>query len=156
MTCFYNLKTGEIVTIPNFSQISDEDELKEVFRDDLKKVSELKADFIKFEVLKSFESFKIMEQFIAQITDQNYQSELQNILQKRKPFQNFKHSIDNSDFRQKWFDFKLSELEKIVKNQLEWQKTPHMIKRVNNTKFMLICKVFLFLCSPQNPMSFTF
>jgi inorganic pyrophosphatase/exopolyphosphatase len=75
--CYYNSKTNEIVSIPDFSQISDEEEFKEIF-----------------------------------------QAELENILQKKKPFQNFKIKIDHSDFRQSWFDFKQSELEKIVKNQL--------------------------------------
>jgi len=120
--CFYNPKSDEIVAIPNFLHTSDEDEFKEAFRGDLEKLDKQKESFIKFEVLESYESFKIMERFVEQITDQNYQSELQNILRKKKPFQNFKHSIDNSDFRQKWFDFKQRELEKIVENQLDWGK----------------------------------
>jgi hypothetical protein len=116
--CFYNSKTNEIVTIPNFENTSDEQELKEFFRDDLNKISEQKADFIKLEVLKSFESFKIMERFSEQMSDQNFKSKLKNILENKKPFQNFKNSVDNSDFRQEWFDFKEKELEKIVKIQL--------------------------------------
>tara|TARA_R110000744_G_scaffold212886_1_gene331813 strand:- start:193 stop:639 length:447 start_codon:yes stop_codon:yes gene_type:complete len=116
--CYYNFKTNEIVSIPNFKNSSDEQELKEFFRDDLNKISEQKVDFIKFEVLESFESFKIMERFSEQITDQNFKSKLNNILEKKKPFQNFKNSIDNSDFRQAWFDFKEKELEKIVEIQL--------------------------------------
>lgn len=117
--CYYNSKTNEIITIPNFSNTSDEEELKEFFRDDLNKISDQKADFIKFEVLKSFESFKIMERFSNQLTDQKFQSELQSVLEKKKPFQNFKNTIDQSAFRQEWFDFKQNELEKVVENQLE-------------------------------------
>lgn len=116
--CYYNSKTNEIVAIPAFSQISDEEEFKELFRENLTKVNNKKKEFIKFEVLESFESFKIMERFVEQVTDQNFQSKMENILQRKNPFQNFKHSIDNSNFRQKWFDFKQSELEKTVKSQL--------------------------------------
>ena len=116
--CYYNSKTNEIVSIPDFSQISDEEEFKELFRENLTKVNNEKKDFIKFEVLESFESFKIMELFVEQVTDQNFQSKMENILHRKNPFQNFKHSIDNSNFRQKWFDFKQNELEKIVKSQL--------------------------------------
>ena len=116
--CYYNSKNSDIVTIPNFSQISDEQEFQDVFGADLKKINEQKADFIKIEVLESFESFKIMERFIEQLSDQNFKSELQYLLLNKKPFQNFKHNIDHSNFRQAWFDFKQSELEKIVKNQL--------------------------------------
>lgn len=117
--CYYNSKTNEIVTIPNFSNTSDEQELKEFFRDDLNKINDHKADFIKFEVLESFESFKIMERFSEQMTDEKFKFKLRDILEKKKPFQNFKNTIDQSDFRQEWFDFKHNELEKIVEIQLE-------------------------------------
>ena len=116
--CYYNTKTDEIVSIPNFGQISDEDEFRTAFSAELKKVTKNKKEFIKIEVLESFESFKIMERFVSQITDKQLKAELENILVRKKPFQNFKNRIDNSDFRQNWFDFKQNELEKTVENQL--------------------------------------
>jgi len=116
--CYYNSNTNEIVTIPNFSNISDKEEFKEIIQEDLETVNKQKMDFVKFEVLESFESFKIMEQFVEQISDKQFKLELGNILQKKKPFQNFKYLIDNSDYRQKWYDFKQRELERIVENQL--------------------------------------
>lgn len=117
--CYYNPKSDEIVTIPNSSLISDENEFKEFFKDDLKKINEQKADFIKFEILDSFESFKIMERFVQQMTDQKFPLQLEDILKKKKPFQNFKLLIDNSDYRQKWFDFKQGEFERMIKDQLD-------------------------------------
>lgn len=116
--CFYNPKSGEIVVIPNFIDELDEDELAEAFQADLDKIDQQKADFIKFEVLESTESFNIMERFVEQMTDLQFRSELEEVLQKKKPFQNFKYSIDNSSFRQKWFDFKQGELERIVESRL--------------------------------------
>ena len=116
--CYYNSNTSEIVTIPNFSDIADEEEFKEIIQEALEKINKQKAGFVKFEVLESFESFKIMERFVEQISDQQFKSELENILQKKKPFQNFKYLLDNSDYRQRWFDFKQTELERIVENQL--------------------------------------
>ena len=121
--CYYNTKSDEIIAIPNFSIISDDEAFMECFGTDLKKVKKNKTDIIKIEVLESFESFKIMEQFIDQISDTQFKSELENILQNRKPFQNFKNSIDNSDHRQKWLDFKQLELEKIVETQLDGGKS---------------------------------
>ena len=117
--CYYNSKTDEIIAIPSFSQFSDEEDFKEAFSDSLEKVEKHKTDFIKFETLESFESFKIMELFVEQLSDQNLKSELENTLVNKKPFQNFKHKIDHSEFRQSWFEFKKSELEKIVENQLD-------------------------------------
>ena len=116
--CYYNIKTNEILALPNFSQIFDEEEFKESFKESIEKIEQHKADFIKIEVLDSFESFKIMERFVEQITDKKLQMELENVLTNKKPFQNFKHKIDHSVFRQSWFEFKQSELEKNVENQL--------------------------------------
>ena len=116
--CYYNSKTDEIIAIPNFSQFSDDEDFKEAFSDNLEKVENHKADFIKIETLESYESFKIMELFVEQLPDENLKSDLENVLANKKPFQNFKHKIDNSDFRQNWFDFKQSELEKIVEMKL--------------------------------------
>lgn len=116
--CYYNSKTHEIIPIPSLSQFIDKDDFKEAFSDSLEKVEKYKTDFIKIETLESFESFKIMELFIEQLSDQNLKSELENVLVNKKPFQNFKHKIDHSEFRQSWFEFKQSELEKIVKTKL--------------------------------------
>ncbi|HBH47911.1 MAG TPA: hypothetical protein DDX98_04695 [Bacteroidales bacterium] len=117
--CYYNSKTDEIVAIPSFAQFSDEEDFKEVFSESLEKVEKHKTDFIKLETLESFESFKIMESFVEQLSDQNLKSELENILANKKPFKNFKHKVDHSEFRQIWFEFKISALEKIVENQLD-------------------------------------
>ena len=123
--CFYNFQTNEIVTIPNLSHIVDEEGFREAFRTDLEKIEKHKADFIKIESLQSFESFKIMERFVAQLPDKNFKSELENVLANKKPFQNFKHLIDKSDFRQAWFDFKQNEIEKKVANELDRGKHTH-------------------------------
>ncbi len=120
--CYYNTKTDEVIAIPSFSHLSDEEAFKEAFGADLKKIEMQKTDFIKFEVLESFESFKIMERFVGQLSDQKLQAELENILANKRPFQNFKHKIEISDFRQDWFDFKQNALEKIVENQLNREK----------------------------------
>lgn len=125
--CYYNTKTDEIVAIPNFSQFSDEEDFKKAFSDSLEKVEKHKTDFIKIETLESFESFKIMELFVEQISDQNLKAELENILENKKPFLNFKNKVDHSDFRQNWFEFKQKELEKRVENELERGKPAHNI-----------------------------
>ena len=57
-----------------------------------------------------------------QLNHQNFKSELQDILRNKKPFWNFRNTIDQSEFRQSWFDFKQKELEKIVENQLKGEK----------------------------------
>ncbi|QCE40020.1 UPF0158 family protein [Psychroserpens sp. NJDZ02] len=116
--CYFNSNTDEIITIPNFSHFFDDEEFKETFRESIEKIEKQQSDFMKFEPLESFESFKIMERFIEQLADDDFKMELENVLTNKKPFQNFKHKIDQSEFRQSWFEFKQSALEKIVENQL--------------------------------------
>jgi hypothetical protein len=59
-----------------------------------------------------------MERFVERLSDKKFQAELKNTLANRRSFQNFKQKIDDSEFRQDWFEFKQSELEKIVESQL--------------------------------------
>ena len=87
----------------------DEDDFRDAFGTELEKVNQSKTDFIKFEALENFESFKIMEQFVAELTDKNFQLELENVLVNKKPFQNFKQN----------------ELEKRVETQLEHKRPAH-------------------------------
>ncbi|MCX7551844.1 UPF0158 family protein [Xanthomarina sp. F2636L] len=116
---YYSSKTNEVISIPNFSQFSDEVEFKEAFKVDLDKITKNESEYVKIEVLESFESFKIMERFVSQMSENQMKLELEKILQMKKPFQNFKYSIENSDFRNLWFVFKQNELEKIVENRLK-------------------------------------
>ena len=120
--CYLNVKTNEVIAIPGISYISDLDDFEEAFEEDFTRMENNKTDFIKFDVLESFESFKIMESFVHQLTDQNLKAELGNILENKKPFQNFKNKIDQSHFRQDWFDFKQKEIEKKVATELKISK----------------------------------
>ena len=122
LECFYNFKTSEIIGIPNVSNFADEDDFKEAFQEDLNRIKKHPTDFIKFEALESFESFKIMELFVAQLSDKKLQSELTNVLEQRKPFQNFKSKIEHFDLEQNWYAFKQSELEKRITSELKRRK----------------------------------
>ncbi len=114
--CYFNPSTKELICIPNANLMAtgDEDYYKEVFKDDLEKVKSQKKELIKFEVLESFESYKIMEDFKNQVKDDKFKEKLSQALNRRKPFQNFKYLVDISEYREDWFEFKQKELEKIV------------------------------------------
>ena len=120
--CYFNVKTEEIIGIPSFSNISDQEDFKQAFQEDLKKIEKQKSDLIKFDVLQSFEYLKIMENFMERISPKSLQTELGTILAGKRPFWNFKNRIDQSDFRQDWFDFKQKEIEKIVETELKTNK----------------------------------
>jgi len=127
--CYYNSKTGEIIGIPNFSKFINEEDFKAVFCDSLEKIENNKSDFIKFEALKSFESFRIMERFADQVADLKIKAELEYVLTNKKPFKNFKHKIDTSELRQNWFEFKQDELGKMVEKQLANERSSSQQRR---------------------------
>jgi hypothetical protein len=115
--CYYNKKNNEIITISSYFESLDEAEFKEIFQSELAKIEKQKEYLTKFQALEGFQSFKIMEEFVKQLPNKILQLELENILVNKKPFQNFKFIIDQSEFRNNWFEFKQSELEKIVEKQ---------------------------------------
>jgi len=76
---------------------------------------------MRFEPLESHESFKIMEAFAEQMEDEKFKEQLFFSLNHKKPFANFKWKIDNSPYRQDWFDFKRKWLEGYVR-EIIWSK----------------------------------
>jgi len=117
--CYYNRNTNQIITIPQFLEIYDDEEYNELFQKDIDQVNNHKSKYIKIEVLESIESFKIMEKFTDKISENSFKNSLEKILQKKKPFRNFKDVVENSDYREAWFEFKQKEIEKIVEKIIE-------------------------------------
>ena len=118
MNCYLNIKTGELIDIPeNYEEIDDEDAI-EMFGDILEKIED--PDFKKIEVLESYDSFQIMKSFLDKVTNSALQSKLELALEGKKPFANFKNLLDNSDFRESWFAHKQVELEKYVREQIQF------------------------------------
>ena len=115
--CFLNTDTLEHFDIPQ-GILEDLDGYDDdgLFQKDLDKVDEWK-NVLRFEPLHSHESFRIMEQFAHQLDDEKFQDKLTNALERRKPFANFKNLVDDSDYRQDWFDFKQAKFEEYVFEQ---------------------------------------
>lgn len=114
--CYYNPKTNELITMPDFSKAIDD--VEPYFEEEIKKIKKQKSDLIKFEPLKSAESFRIMKEFVAQLEPGFFQSKLENVLSAHKPFKQFKIEIDRSDHRDDWFAFKQKAIEKMIEEEL--------------------------------------
>ncbi len=115
--CFLNTDTFEHIDIPQgiFEDLDGYDD-EGLWQKELDRIDSWK-NVLRFEPPQSNESFKIMEQFVHQLDDEKLQNKLINVLERRKPFANFKHLVDNSDSRQDWFDFKQAKLEELVFEQ---------------------------------------
>lgn len=116
LICYFNPETFEVEDIPEF-MVQDPEEY-ELITGEPEDSMELKhqtwANCIEIEPMGSHESFKIMEYFIDELSDKNFQDKLINALNRKKPFANFKYLIESSDYRQQWFDFRQAQYELYV------------------------------------------
>lgn len=118
MKCFYNLRTGEIKSIPDFDSWLGADE--ELWEEELNELEENWGDYFEFTRFESHESYQIMADFAEELSDTGLQNKLINALNRQKPFQNFKWEIDNSgEFRQQWFEYKKNRYIQWVKEQID-------------------------------------
>ena len=121
MVCYINTDTLEMECVSQ-ALIDDPFEFENMTGETIESMG-LKNDewenCFTIEALESRESFKIMEAFVEQVPDQNFRQILIDALNRRKPFANFKDIIDDSAYRQDWFDFRQAWLEKYVFSLLE-------------------------------------
>ena len=106
MLTYFNIRTGEIEAIPDFDELSG-DEIDPDWQESMDKVEDNPDDWVAFEKFESWESYKMMESFIATVDDEKLRQELHKAIQKKKPFSSFKYVIDDAgEYRQQWLDFK--------------------------------------------------
>jgi len=121
--CFLNMDTLEVEDVPK-DLLFDPEEF-ELMTGESFETMDFKyptwENCMTFEPPESNESFEIMESFTQQLEDKKLKSQLVYALSHKKPFANFKYHIDNSKYRQDWFDFKKHQLEIHVKELLSMQ-----------------------------------
>jgi hypothetical protein len=116
---FFNPETLEIIEIPDEDEMSAVDDTGELYKEAIEKVHAKNSSFILMESVEGFQGFKVMEAFARDLDNENFKQQLVDILDRPKPFSNFNRALDDSDYRQRWFNFKQNELEKFVEEQLE-------------------------------------
>jgi hypothetical protein len=116
MSCFYHLKKSEVISIPNVENSF------EIDNDIEKLINEIEVhpdEFIAFEQIPSNVSFKIMEEFIEEIDDPEFQTRLNWAISKEKPFKRFKEEIEyNGKYRDLWYHYKLMQYIDLVNEQI--------------------------------------
>lgn len=120
MICFLNTDTLEVESVlgESYNAYGDDD-FKDFYQEVYDKVDNW-VNLIRIEPPQSWQSFKIMEDFIETCIsdDDSVKKYLWDAISKKKPFQSFKFIIDDSQYRQCWFDFKQAKLERFVLEQL--------------------------------------
>jgi hypothetical protein len=116
MNVYINKETLEIANIPDIDELYGDTELWE---EDITRIESEWSDYALITKLESREAFRVMEGFVDVVDDSRLKEDLIKILNRRSPFANFKAEIDDSEYRQKWFDFRNIKYEEYVKEQLE-------------------------------------
>lgn len=118
MLSFVHKITHEIEAFPDRNHNLDFDDNDEIWQELTEKLDQNLEDYIRVRPMRSNESFQIMEDFVEFVKDKTLQNKLREALVRRKPFHNFKLLIDNSRYRDDWFEFQLEEAKKFVRKQL--------------------------------------
>lgn len=118
MLSFVHKETLEIVVYPDIRHIIEFDENDELWAETTEKLDENIMDYVRIEPMESYESFKLRENFVTVVDDASLQNDLIAALERRKPFRNFKHVVDHSNYRQAWFAFELEQTMEYVKQNL--------------------------------------
>jgi hypothetical protein len=101
--CFYNKLTGTIEHHPDPNSDFFE---QDMWNETIDKIESEFSNYLRFEKMNSRMAFSVMENFTNSLNDQEFQNTLIKLFAQPQPFRNFKWIIDNSDYRQQWFDFK--------------------------------------------------
>ncbi len=124
--CYVNKSTLEIISFPKdeddreefLSGIIDhiEDEEKEIYKD----IEQNPQNYYFIEQMPSFEGYKLMEKFTEQISDDRIREKLEQALNSKSPFANFKHIV-KQERPKEWYAFEKMELIKYVESELKIQ-----------------------------------
>lgn len=115
MTCYVHKQSLEIECIPDMdAPFFDLEPWEEI----IDKIQGNRSDYFEFEGMDSHQAFQVMQDFADELPDQKFKDKLFKALSWRKPFANFKWLIDESDYRQNWFDFKQAAMEAWVHEQI--------------------------------------
>ena len=119
MKVFYHLPTGELASYPDGLKWGGEID-EEAWGDDMAKLDENFHEYVAFTAMESHESFGVMEDFIETIAEKDVKEKFENIIQRKKPFQQFKYLLfDYPLLREQWFLYKDERYREYVLEQID-------------------------------------
>ncbi len=117
MICYLNRETGEVREMLNLDEVYD---CREHWEESLNEIKRDWKDYAIIEKMSSREAFDIMRTFAESLPSSGIKSKLFNALEKKGPFRNFKHIVDNGgDIREQWFAHKSRAYRNYVRYELK-------------------------------------
>ncbi|MCH2200213.1 MAG: UPF0158 family protein, partial [Flavobacteriales bacterium] len=90
----------------------------EIWEDSFVDVAGKEHEYLVFEPMDRSHSYRIMEAFAFSLASIELKFELERALQGPKPFKRFKQSVEKSDFRESWCNYKFDAHMDWVKSQV--------------------------------------
>ena len=115
MKVFINKDTLEIKPILDWDDIMD----NEPWEKEMEEIDRTWPNFAVITKMETWEAFKVMEEFIDEVEDEQFREGLVKILNRKSPFANFKAEVESSSYRQNWFDFKQRKYEEYAREKLD-------------------------------------
>jgi hypothetical protein len=114
---FLHLETKEILSYPapDRSGYNEYDYLAEKV---LAITDANPAAYIQFDPPDTRASYKIMEGFVEILTDESVKARVLDSLNSKKPFRNFRVTIENEGIEDAWYDYKDAYLQMSVRDKL--------------------------------------
>ena len=116
--CFIHTDTKGGKFIPDLDKHPDMD--SDAWDADNEEIENNFGDYIEIKAMDSRDFFSVMADFTDTVDNEEIKKQLGQSLDRPKPFQNFKFTVDNSGvYRERWFKFKGERLIDWVDHQLK-------------------------------------
>ena len=109
---FLNIKTGEIVSVPEDSWMVDEVECNELVEE-----IEMSDDYIMLPNQHELGEYDIMLDFAFDYPDSSVSEKLTYVLHQKKPYRHFKDAINNMNISKTYYEFRHNSY---IKKAIDW------------------------------------
>jgi hypothetical protein len=112
---YVNIETKEIKAVADIDTVFDPEPWEEMVQE----IEDNYDSYLRIRNMDSSESFKIMEEFVETISDEELRKKLELGLSLSKPFRNFKDIIDSEyEYKKKWYAYRDGRYIEFVKERL--------------------------------------
>lgn len=114
---FLHKETHEILSYPIADGPTDE-EFDYIEQEVMEVVNAAPDSYIRFDPLKSRESFQMMEDFVETIKNERLRNRLIDALSIKKPFRSFRNAVEDEGIIDDWYAYKDAYLQMYVRDWL--------------------------------------
>jgi hypothetical protein len=115
MKVYINRNTYEIRSVMDWEDSNGD---TEEWENEEEKILEEWEDFAVVTKMESWEAFRVMEDFMVEVQDERMKKDLIRILEKKRPFANFKAVVESSVLHENWFAYRANAMLEYIKEQL--------------------------------------